>query len=175
MLGDRSWDAPAKKLSRLGICGGMLHGQSKRRATGPMPRAPSFIDGDRIRKARTLRSIEPIYERLAVGLSAIPELRYIKLFPQRLSASSTLSTDGKNNPVVKVGAEGVVAVELLIDADTKLVQFYALTSTKRGCGRKTVAAVINAVPESWVVTVAFDWSGGFWQRMAQDYPRLQVC
>jgi hypothetical protein len=37
-----------------------------------------------------------------------------------------------------------------------------------------VEAVIGATPEDWHLDVVFDWSGGFWQRMAQDYPRLVV-
>lgn len=76
---------------------------------------------------------------------------------------------------MKVGAEGCVAVELLIDVDTQLVQFYALTLAKKGCGRAIVEAVVSAVPEHWVMAVLFDWSNGFWQRMARDYPRLRVC
>ena len=32
-----------------------------------MPRRQNFIDGERIRKARTLRRVEPIYEALAKG------------------------------------------------------------------------------------------------------------
>ena len=139
-----------------------------------MTKAYSFIDGDRIRKARTVRSSAPIYESLATGLGAIPELRYIKLFPQRLSASNALSTDGKNNPVVNIGAEGIVGVELLVDVDAEVVQFYALTSAVKGCGRKIVKAVVAGTPEDWFLAVPFDWSGGFWQRMAQDHPRLKV-
>ncbi|WP_373509286.1 hypothetical protein [Thiocapsa sp.] len=52
-----------------------------------MPRRQSFIDGERIRKARTLRRVEPIYEVLAQALARIPDLRFIKLFRGRLSAS----------------------------------------------------------------------------------------
>jgi hypothetical protein len=44
-----------------------------------MPQPRSFIDGERIRKARTLRRVEPIYEHLAVALAAIPALRFVKL------------------------------------------------------------------------------------------------
>lgn len=139
-----------------------------------MPKVSSFIDGDRIRQARTLRSIEPIYEHLAVGLCAIPELRYIKLFPQRISASNRLSTDAKQNPVVTLGAEAIIAVELLIDVDARVVQVYALTSAKKGCGRAIVQVIVNSTPTDWIVAVLLDWGGGFWQRMAEDYPRLQV-
>jgi len=134
----------------------------------------TFIDGERIRKAHSVRQVEPIFRLLATSLAQIPELRYIKIFPERLSASNVLSADGKQNPVVQVGGDGLVGVELVIDRSTQVVQFYAITSAVKGCGRKMVEAVIGATPEDWHLAVVFDWSGGFWQRMAQDYPRLVV-
>jgi hypothetical protein len=133
-----------------------------------------FLDGDRIRKAHSVRRIDPIFRNLTIGLAQIPELRYIKLFPERLTASNALSEDGKKNPVVTVGAQGLVAAELLIDTATRTVQFYALTSAVKGSGRKIVEAVIAATPEDWFLAVSFDWSGGFWQKMAQKHPRLKV-
>jgi hypothetical protein len=48
---------------------------------------------------------------------------------------------------VRVAAEDLVGVELLIDSDTRVVQFYALTSAVTGCGRGIVAAVVSATPE----------------------------
>ena len=134
----------------------------------------TVIDGDRLRKAHSVRQVEPIFRLLATSLAQIPELRYIKIFPGRLSASNVLSDDGKKNPVVQVGGDGLVGVELVIDTVTNVVQFYAITSAVKGCGRKMVEAVIGATPEDWHLAVVFDWSGGFWQRMAQDYPRLVV-
>jgi len=96
--------------------------------------------------------------------------------PGRLSASNRLSTDGKKNPVVDVdvGAEGIIGVELLVDSETQVVQFYAITSAEKGCGRQRVQAVVAATPADWLLAVPFDWSGGFWTRMAEDYPRLEV-
>jgi hypothetical protein len=140
-----------------------------------MPSPRRFIDGERIRKAQTLRRVDPIYEHLAVELAGIPALRFVKLFPGRLSASNTLSTDGKQNPVVTIGAEGIIGVELLIDAEAHVVQFYAITSAERGCGRQMVEAVVGATPANWFLAAPMDWSGGFWKRMARDYPRLRVC
>ncbi len=134
----------------------------------------TFIDGERIRKAHSVRQVEPIFRLLATSLAQIPELRYIKIFPERLSASNVLSEDGKKSPVVRVGGDGLVGVELVVDTATKVVQFYAITSAVKGCGRRMVAAVVGATPEDWHLAVVFDWSGGFWQRMAQDYPRLVV-
>jgi hypothetical protein len=139
-----------------------------------MPRSQTFIDGERIRKARTLRHVEPIYEHLALALAAIPALHFVKLFPGRVSASNRLSTDGKKNPVVTVGAAGITGVELLVDTETHVAQFYAITSAEQGAGRQIVEAVASATPADWFLAVPMDWSGGFWERMARDYPRLQV-
>jgi hypothetical protein len=62
----------------------------------------------------------------------------------------------------------------LIDLETRVVQFFALSSAVKGSGRSMVAAVVAATPPDWSLVVPLDWSGGFWQRMAQDYPRLRV-
>jgi len=138
-----------------------------------MVKATGF-DGERVRKAHSVRQVAPIFQLLAAGLVEVPELRYIKVFQERIAASNVLSEDGKKNPVVAIGAEGLVAVELLIDTATQVVQFYAITSAVPGCGRKMVAAVVGATPEDWHLAVTFDWSSGFWDRMARDYPRLEV-
>jgi len=121
-----------------------------------------------------LRRVEPVYEHLAVALAALPALCFVKLFPGRLSASNRLSTDGKKNPVVAIGAEGITGVELLVDAESHIVQFFAITSAEKGVGRQMVEAVVGATPGDWLPAVPMDWSGGFWEHMAQDYPRLQV-
>ncbi len=134
-----------------------------------------FVDGRRVRKAHSVRSILPIFQSLATSLARIPDLRYIKIFSDRIAASNVLSADGKKNPVVVIGADGIVGVELLIDVSNKIVQFYAITSATKGCGRQIVDAVVGATPEHWFLAVPMDWSGGFWNRMAQEYPRLSVC
>jgi hypothetical protein len=133
-----------------------------------------FVDGDRVRKAHSVRKIDAVVEALATSLIRVPDLRYIKIFPGRMAASNVLSADGKKNPVVTIGAEGMVGVDLLIDTPNKIVQFYALTSDKKGCGGQVVAAVVEATPEDWFLAVLMDWSGGFWQKMAQKYPRLRL-
>ena len=131
-----------------------------------------FVDGERVRKAHSVRNIPPIFQSLATSLACIPDLRYIKIFPGRIAASNVLSDDGKKNPVVIVGNEDMVGVELLIDVPNEIVQFYALTSATKGSGRRIVDAVVSATPEDWFLAVLLDWSGGFWKQMAQEYPRL---
>jgi hypothetical protein len=135
------------------------------------------VDTDRnlILKARSVRDVRPVMAALAERLAALPQLQYMKIYPDRLAASNVLSSDGKKNPVVKVGAEGLVGAELLVDPEAKIVQFYALTSVVRGAGRQMVEAVLSATPDDWKVVVLMDWSNGFWARMAEDYPRLLVA
>lgn len=139
-----------------------------------MMKQPDFIDGKRILKAHAVRHIEPIYEKLAKSLAQIPELNHIKIFTDRLTASNILSQDKKKNPVVTVGANDIVGIELLIDSTYNVVQFYSITSSIKGCGRKMVDAVVNATPDSWELAVVFDWSGGFWKRMVEEHPRIVV-
>jgi hypothetical protein len=134
-----------------------------------------FIDGERVRKAHSVRTIYPVVRSLATSLAAVPDLRFVKIFPERVAASNVLSQDGKKNPVVTIGAEDLVGVELLIDVPHKIVQFHALTSARKGCGRQIVEAVLEAVPEDWFLPVLMDWSGGFWERMAKEYPRLSLA
>lgn len=130
---------------------------------------------ERVFQARSVRGVHPVVRALADSLAAIPQLRHVKIYRERIAASNVLSSDGKKNPVVKLGAEGTVGVELLVDPDTKLVQFFAITSAVKGRGRSMVEAVLAATPEDWKVVVLLDWSGGFWARMAEDYPRLLVA
>ena len=135
-------------------------------------RKPDFIDGKRILKAHAVGRVEPIFEKLAKSLAEISELRYIEIFPGRITASNRLSQDRKKNPVVKIGAEGITGVELLIDTRWKVIQFYAITSALKGPGQKMVEAVVNATPEDWELVVVFDWSDGFWQKMIEEHPRI---
>jgi hypothetical protein len=37
-----------------------------------------------------------------------------------------------------------------------------------------VCFLVSATPLDWFLAVPMDWSGGFWQRTALDYPRLRV-
>ena len=134
-----------------------------------------FIDGERVRKAHSVRTIHPVVRSLATSLAGIPDLQYVKIFPERVAASNMLSEDGKKNPVVTIGAEGLVGVDLLIDVPHKIVQCYALTSARKGCGRQIVDAVVGAVPDDWFLPVLIDWSGGFWEQMAKEYPRLSLA
>jgi hypothetical protein len=74
-----------------------------------------------------------------------------------------------------MGSTLIIGVELLIDIPNKIIQFYSITSSVKGYGDKMVYAVVNSAPNDWKIVVLVDWSMGFWQVMAERYPRLVVC
>jgi hypothetical protein len=135
-----------------------------------------IIDGDRIFKATNvkIKTIHPIFLGLAQSLSSIVMLRFIKIYNDRLCASNLLSTDGKKEPLVETSRTDLVGVELLVDPAFKTVQFFSIVSFKKGNGRKMVAAVVEATPEDWQLAVVKDWSGGFWEKMREEYPRITI-
>jgi len=75
---------------------------------------------------------------------------------------------------VFVVTEGTVGVEVFVAAESRVIQFYTITSAVKGYGRKMVAAVVGTPPADWQLVVPMDWSGGFWRRMAEEYPRLVI-
>ena len=134
----------------------------------------SIIDGERIFKATNVRKIHPVYLELSKSLSTIEILKFIKIYNGRLCASNFLSENKKKEPIVKVGEENIVGVELLIDVSNKNIQFYSITSSIRGYGQKIVSSIVSATPKDWSLCVVFDWSGGFWEKMKKEYPQIAV-
>jgi hypothetical protein len=134
----------------------------------------SIIDGKRVFKATNVKKIHQIYIQLAESLAQIDILAFIKIYNERLKASNLLSENKKKEPITEIGKEGVVGLELLIDADNKTIQFYSITSTQKGYGRKIVKAVVEATPDDWELVVVLDWSRGFWTKMMEEYPRIIV-
>lgn len=136
----------------------------------------SILDGKRIFKVTNVskKSIHPVYLQIAESLSHIDTLNYIKIYNDRLCASNQLSTDKKKHPVTTMNQKGVVGVELLIDPAISTVQFYSLASSEKGYGRKIVDAVVRGTPDKWNIVVVMDYSGGFWDRMLEEYPRIVI-
>ncbi|MBU1565083.1 MAG: hypothetical protein KJ630_05575 [Proteobacteria bacterium] len=139
------------------------------------PQQYSIIINSKILKASNARTIDPVYFNLAESLAAIDILNYIKIYNERIKASNLLSENKKKEPITEIGKDGVIGLELLIDSTNKTIQFYSLTSSEKGYGRKLVKAVVDAVPDDWSIVVVFDSSGAFWQNMIEEFPRLSVA
>jgi hypothetical protein len=132
----------------------------------------STIDGNRIFKAANvgIKNIHPVFLDLAESLSHIDIQHFIKISNDRICASNLLSTDKKKHPITTMNQDSVTGVELLLDSEISTVQFYSLTSSLKGYGRKIVDAVVRGTPNDWNLVVVMDWSGGFWDRMLEEYP-----
>jgi hypothetical protein len=134
----------------------------------------SILDGKRIFKAANVKRPNQISLDLAESLSHIDTLHFIKIYNGRLCASNQLSTDKKKHPLTTMHQDDIIGVELLIDPRISTVQFYSLASSQKGYGRKIVDAVVRGTPDNWTLVVVMDWSGGFWDRMVEEYPRIVV-
>jgi len=133
-----------------------------------------MIFTEKILKASNVKKVHPIFNQISEALSNIDALSYIKIYNGRIIASNELSKNGKKEPIVLIGEPNIVGVELLIDVPNKVIQFYSITSSLKGCGEEMVSSIVNAVPEEWEIVTVMDWSGGFWQVMLERYPRLVV-
>ena len=76
-----------------------------------------------------------IFTDLSESLAVIDELNYVKIYKGRIAASNALSENGKKQPITEIGKENIVGVELLVDVTSKIVQFFSLTSSVKGCGQ----------------------------------------
>jgi hypothetical protein len=133
-----------------------------------------MIINEKISKANNVKKVQHIYNKISVALADVDILRYVKIYNGSIKASNFLSENGKKEPIIKIGDEKIVGVELLVDIPNKTIQFYSITSSVKGYGEKIVSSVVNSVPEDWEIVVVMDWSMGFWQVMADRYPRLVV-
>lgn len=138
------------------------------------PTKKDVVNGDRVFKATNVKKIHPVFLELAESLSNVAMLRFIKIYSDRLCASNLLSEDGNKDPLVEPDRKDLVGVEVLVDPAFKTVQFFSIVSFKKGNGRKMVTAVVNATPNEWLLAVAMDWSGGFWQTMKKEHPRIVI-
>ena len=132
------------------------------------------MNNDKILKASNVRKEHPIYRQIAERLSTVDQLKYVKIYKDRIKASNVLSDNGKKEPIVNVGEANIIGVELLVDEPSQVVQFYAITSSEKGYGEMMVSSVVNAIPEDWRLAVVMDWSAGFWEVMTKRYPRIVV-
>jgi hypothetical protein len=133
-----------------------------------------MIINEKISKANNVKKVQHIYNKISEALADVDILKYVKIYNGSIKASNFLSENGKKEPVIKIGDEKIVGVELLVDIPNKTIQFYSITSSVKGYGEKIVSSVVNSVPKDWEIVVVMDWSMGFWQVMADRYPRLVV-
>ena len=123
-------------------------------------------------KASDVKKIPEFSLDLSRNLSKIDQIQYIKIYKSKLLASNKLGYKPYKEPIIEIGDPSTVGLELLIDYDNNSLQFYSISSSVKGCGEKMISCVLAAVPDDWHIYVVFDYSGGFWQKMSEKYPRI---
>jgi hypothetical protein len=115
-----------------------------------------MISSKKIFLANNVKNIHIIYQQISEGLANIDILRYVKIYNGSIRASNILSENGKKEPVINMGDENNIGVELLIDIPNKTIQFYSITSSVKGYGEKIVSSVVNSAPKDWAIVVVMD-------------------
>ncbi len=121
-----------------------------------------------------INTIHPVVKKITINLSAIEIIKFIRIRPDMILASSEV-TDGRVKiPITEPNHETAVGISLIIDFVYNNVQFYEINSAVKGYGSKMVDAVFNSIPENWYGVVVMDWSDGFWKNMQKTYNKLEI-
>ncbi|MFC1815712.1 hypothetical protein ACFL0M_07150 [Thermodesulfobacteriota bacterium] len=125
--------------------------------------------------ATNVKSIHPVVDKIVVNLCGIDLIQYVRVSQDYLQASSEIKVKGRIKvPVTAPGHPTAVGVYLLLDFPDNSIQFFEITSSAKGYGKKIVRAVITAIPDNWKAAVVMDWSEGFWERMAEKYENIVI-
>ena len=130
----------------------------------------------RIRISKKIQALHPVVEAMTINLAEVDPICFIRILPDLLEASSE-ATAGRNKiPIVKPGHPSAIGVSAILDFGCQEIQFFAITSAKKGLGGKMIAAVMRALPADWraVVVMQWDWSDGFWEHMSEKYTNLEI-
>ena len=130
----------------------------------------------RIRVSRKVKVLHPVAKAMAMNLAEMDPIHFIRILPDLLEASSE-ATAGRNRiPLIKPGHPSAIGVSVILSFESQEIQFFAITSAKKGYGGRMVDAVMRALPVGWraVVLMGWDWSGGFWEHMSGKYANLEI-
>ena len=130
----------------------------------------------RIRVSRKVQALHPVAEAMARNLAEVDPIRFIRILPDLFEASSEARAGRNKIPIIEPGHPSAIGVSVILDFACQEIQFFAITSAKKGYGGKMVAAVMRALPADWqaVVLMGLDWSDGFWEHMSRKYADLEI-
>lgn len=126
--------------------------------------------------AAQVKSINPVVNAIVSHLLKIDLIKYIRVTQNDIRASSDIAIRGRTKiPISTPGHPTAVGVHLLLDFSHKTIQFFAITSAVKGYGERIVRAIVTSIPDDWEAVVVMDWSGGFWNNMAEKYDNISIC
>jgi hypothetical protein len=120
-----------------------------------------------------VNKIHPTVDRIVNQLLEIDRIRYIRVTPSDIQASSDITTKGRTKiPISTPDHPTAIGIHLFFEAAEKTVQFYEITSAEKGYGGKIVNAVMTSIPDNWNALVILDYSDGFWDKMMKRYDKI---
>lgn len=127
-------------------------------------------DSTHVWASSKMKIIDPIISQCVLELYKLEPLRYIKITPTSILASSQLSGRTRKIPMAKPFDETAIGVHLIFDFKFKTVEFYEINSAVKGWWQEMVKAVIINLPTNWQPAIVFDYSNGFWNAMKVRFP-----
>lgn len=121
-----------------------------------------------------IKKIHTVVEKITKNLSEIELIKFIRIKPDFIQASSEVTEGRVKIPITKPDHPTAVGLSLIIDFAYNNVQFYEINSAVKGYGRKMVDAVFKSLPKNWNGVVVMDWSDGFWDKMHKSYKNLEI-
>ena len=120
----------------------------------------------------SFKSIHPVAIGILISLSAVDVLKYYRISPEYIAASSEMLG---RKIVTSPNHKTAVGVRLIFHPQCNIVDFFEINSPKPGYGGRMVEAVINSLPERWSAVVLMDYSSGFWNKMKERYDKLEIA
>lgn len=109
---------------------------------------------------------------VAINLSTLDFIKYIKLTDKEIVASSEVKGIKVKNPITTINHPSATGITILFDFRYKVINFYEINSPIKGNGSKMVEAVFTGFPKDWQAAVVMDWSEGFWKKMKEKYKNI---
>lgn len=130
--------------------------------------------GVKIQLSKRVKWLHPVAETMARNLAEVNAIRFIRILPDMLEASSEVTPGRIKIPITRPGHPTATGVSVILSLPYEEIQFFAITSAKKGYGGKMVDAVMQALPAGWKAVVVMDWSDGFWKHISRKYANLEM-
>ena len=124
--------------------------------------------------SKKIRDLHPVVEHIVNNLAAIEPIRFIRISPDFIQASSEATQGRVKNPITKPGHPSAIGLSLIVDYAYQDIHFFEMNSPIRGYGGMMVEAVLRDLPKEWRGVVVMDWSDGFWDKMKMKYRNLEI-
>ena len=124
--------------------------------------------------SKKIKTLHPVVGNIANNLARIKPIRFIRISPDFLQASSEVTKGRVKIPITKPEHPTAIGLSLIIDLAQKDIHFFEMNSPIKGYGGKMVDAVLNDLAKEWSAVVVMDWSDGFWDRMREKHGNLEI-